>query len=168
PRAQGLVRGREGLRALGGGDVLVLESPGEASPSLPSALPAGFLDEDAAHRLGGRREEVAPAVPAPWIARPDQPEVSLVDQGRRLERVTGPLLGQSPGGELAQLVVDKRQQSLTCVAVAVLDGGEDTGDLVHHGGVRSPRLGPQSLRSLVIVARHKNAHEAMKRAAYQY
>ena len=39
-----------------------------------------------------------------------QPEVGLVDQGRGLERLAGLLLRQPLGGQLAQLVVDQRQE----------------------------------------------------------
>ena len=52
----------------------------------------------------------------------DQPEVGLVDQGGGLERLAGLLLRQPLGGELAQLVVDQRQESLGGLRVALLDG----------------------------------------------
>ena len=42
----------------------------------------------------------------------DQPQVRLVDQGRGLERLPRLLLGQLLRGQLAQLVVDQRQQLL--------------------------------------------------------
>ena len=41
-----------------------------------------------------------------------QPQVGLVDQGGGLKRLAGLLLGQFLGGELAQLVVDQRQELL--------------------------------------------------------
>ena len=46
-----------------------------------------------------------------WLAV-DQPQIRLVDQGRGLERLAGLLLGQPLGGQLAQLVVDQRQELL--------------------------------------------------------
>ena len=39
--------------------------------------------------------------------------------------------GQPGGRELAQLVVDERQQSLGGLRVALLDGGQDAGDVGH-------------------------------------
>ena len=54
-----------------------------------------------------------------------QPQVRLVDQGRGLERLAGLLLGQLLGGQLAQLVVDQRQELLGRLGVALLDGRED-------------------------------------------
>ena len=46
------------------------------------------------------------------LVRVDQPEVRLVDQGGGLERLAGLLLGQPLGGQLAQLVIDQRQELL--------------------------------------------------------
>ena len=65
------------------------------------------------------------------VAGPDQPQVRLVDQGRGLERLAGLLLRQLPGGQLAQLVVDQRQQLLGRAGLALLDGGQDPRDVVH-------------------------------------
>ena len=67
-----------------------------------------------------------------WAWSPsDQPQVGLVDQGRGLERLAGLLLGQLLGRQLAQLVVDQRQELLGGVRVALLDGRQDAGDVVH-------------------------------------
>ena len=54
-----------------------------------------------------------------------------MDQGRGLERLARLLLGQPLGGQLAQLVVDQRQELLGRLGVALLDGREDAGDVVH-------------------------------------
>ena len=56
-----------------------------------------------------------------------------MDQGRGLERLAGLLLGQPLGGQLAQLVVDQRQELLGRLRVALLDGREDAGHVVHAG-----------------------------------
>ena len=42
----------------------------------------------------------------------DQPQVRLVDQGRGLQRLAGLLLGQLLRRQLAQFVVDQRQELL--------------------------------------------------------
>ena len=81
-----------------------------AAALLRGPLAAGVLDQDAAHGLGGGREEVAAAVPVLGVGRADEPEVRLVDQGGGLEGLAGLLAGQPGGGELAQLVVDEREQ----------------------------------------------------------
>jgi hypothetical protein len=61
---------------------------------LDGLLPPGGIDEDAAHGLGGGGEEVIAAVEA-LLA--DQAQVGLVDQGGRLEGVSGRLLRQLRG-----------------------------------------------------------------------
>ena len=52
-------------------------------------------------------------------------------QGRGLERLPRLLLGQLLRRQLAQLVVDQRQELLGGVRVALLDGGQDAGDITH-------------------------------------
>ena len=60
-----------------------------------------------------------------------QPDVRLVDQGCGLERLPGLLLGHLLGRQPAQFLIDQRQELLGRVGIALLDGGEDSGDLVH-------------------------------------
>ena len=62
-----------------------------------------------------------------------------MDQGRGLQRLARLLLGQPLGRELAQLVVDQRQELLRGVRVALLDGGQDAGDVTHDRPVYSSR-----------------------------
>src|SRR5262249_34280766 len=49
----------------------------------------------------------------------------------RLERLARLLLGQPDGSELAQFVVDEREQLLRGARAAVLDGGQDLRDVSH-------------------------------------
>ena len=106
---------------------------------LRASLAAGAVDQDPPHGLGRGGEEVAAAVPVPGsLSASDQPEVRLVDQGRGLERLAGLLLRQLLGGQLAQLVVDQRQELLGRLRVALLDGREDAGDVVHAGRCPGP------------------------------
>ena len=119
---QRLVEGQQVLAGFGGGEeVAVQVDPVGVPAALQAAPPAGALDQDPAHRLGRRREEVTPPRPALCLVPADQPHVGLVDQGRRLEGVPGLLAIQAGGGQLPQLVVDEREQV----------GGPG---LVRHGG----------------------------------
>ena len=132
---QGLVQGQELLRRPAGAEGVefrVLAPPSAAVLLAP--LAAGILDQDAAHGLGGGGEEVPAAVPAPILRRADEPEVRLVDQGGGLERLAGPLPGQPMRGQPAELVVDQRQELIGRSGVALLDGREDAGDVVHRRG----------------------------------
>ena len=65
------------------------------------------------------------------LASADQPQVRLVDQGRRLERLAGLLLASLCGRQPAQLVVDQRQELRRGTGVALLDGVQDAGHLIH-------------------------------------
>ncbi len=103
--------------------------------SLPAAfvglLAAGLIDQDAAHGLGRGGEEVAAIVPALLGIVADQAHIRFVDQRGGLQRLPGILPGQSLRRQLAQLVVDQRQQLLGGLLVALLDGGQDAGDFTH-------------------------------------
>src|SRR5262249_26433684 len=68
-----------------------------------------LLDEDLPHGPRRGAEEVSPALPA-GILVPDQPQVGLVNQGGRLERLPGAQLVRQRLGQAAQLVVDRRHQ----------------------------------------------------------
>src|SRR5262249_7756552 len=59
---------------------------------------ASVIDQDATHGLGGCREEVSLAGEVWSLALTDEPQVSLVNQGGRLERLAGRLVGQLRGG----------------------------------------------------------------------
>jgi hypothetical protein len=78
--------------------------------SFEPSLPAGVIDEDPAHGLGGCPEKVAAAVPIVGLLVPDEPKVRLVNQGGRLEGLARPFVRQPGGGELAKFVVDEREQ----------------------------------------------------------
>lgn len=54
-----------------------------------------------------------------------------MDQCRRLQGLPGVLLGHLLRGELSQLALDQWQEMLGCVRVALLDRGEDLGDVAH-------------------------------------
>jgi hypothetical protein len=120
-------------------DVVHVDAPTSAS-RLGAAPAAGVVDEDPPHHLGGGREELLTAVPAPDRLGINQPEESLLDQGRGLESLAGLLPRQPAGGELAQLVVDQGEQVLGGAGVAPLDVREDAGHVRHrHARRRPPR-----------------------------
>jgi hypothetical protein len=96
-----------------------------ADAALAGALAAGVVDEDAAHFLGRRGEEVAATIPVPGDVLADKPRVRLMHQGGGLERLAGILLRQPLGGELAELIINQRQQLLGGLGVASLDVRED-------------------------------------------
>src|SRR5262249_55572400 len=101
-------------------------------------LVARVLDEDAPHRLRRRREEMPPAVP---LLRPlliDETQVRLVNQRRRLECLSRLLLRQPRRRQLAQLVIDQRQQLLRRRRVALLDGRQNPRHVTHRPSPHGP------------------------------
>ena len=74
---------------------------------------------------------MAPVVPVRIVPLADQAQVRLVDQGGGLKRLTGRLVAQLLGGELAQLVVDQRLELVGRSGVALGDGVQDLRDLAH-------------------------------------
>ena len=84
---------------------------------------------------------MAAAAPLLGLLDIDQAQVGLVDQGGGLERLPRFLVGQLLGGQLAQLVIDQRQQLRGGVGVALLDGGQDARHF-RHGRHRTRREKP--------------------------
>src|SRR5262249_22520794 len=82
----------------------------EPAPMAQPTLVPGPLHQDAPHRLGGGGEEVAAILPGRAVAVADQPEVRLVDQGRRLESLPRRLADELGLGEPAPLLIDDGQQ----------------------------------------------------------
>jgi len=60
-----------------------------------------------------------------------QPQIRLVHQRRRLQRLSRLLLGEAGGGELAELVIDQRQQLLGGQRIAGLGRLQDLRDFAH-------------------------------------
>jgi hypothetical protein len=107
-----------------------LDAPAQA-PVFDALLPPGILDQDAAHGLGRGGEEMAATVPWLVCVAPDQPQIRLVDQGGRLQRLPRLFVGQTLPRESAQLVVDQRQQLPRGVRIACFDCAQQFGDVSH-------------------------------------
>jgi len=87
----------------------------QVNPHPPTAvllllLTAGGIDQNSTHSLGRGGKKVPAAIPVLVIAPPDQPEVRLMNQRCRLEGMLGRLRSHASGSELAQLVVNEREQ----------------------------------------------------------
>jgi hypothetical protein len=86
---------------------------------------------NAAHGLGGRCEEITSAVPALGPFGIDQPQIRLVDERRGLQCLPGLLVRQFLRGQLAEFVVDERQQLLRRVGIAPLNRRQNLRDVRH-------------------------------------
>jgi hypothetical protein len=105
----------------------------EGNPATTAAVPprrlaARIVDQDETHGFGGSGKEVTAARE---LSIANQPQVCLMNQTGGLQRLPRFLLRQLLAGELAQLVIDQRQELLSGLKVALLDGGQDTGDVGH-------------------------------------
>src|SRR5262245_32894211 len=142
---QGLVQGEQVVGAARRRDVHVFERDAPPTgPPLAGLLAAGALDEDAAHRLGRRGEEVTAAVPLLPAVGVHQPQVSFVHQGGRLEGVAGRLGRQPGGGQFAQLAVDERQEFGRGLRVAGRGRVQQLGDGGHAAQTNRPRRAGQA------------------------
>jgi hypothetical protein len=77
-----------------------------AAALLTPAAPSVF-DEDSSHRLGGRPKEVVPVVPGAVATY--QPQVRLVDQRCRLERMVRAFAAELSARQNAQLLIYDRE-----------------------------------------------------------
>src|SRR5262245_6723836 len=66
------------------------------------------------------------------------PEVSLINQSRRLQSLPRVLLGQPRRRQLAKLVVHQRQKLLRGVRFALLDRAQETGNIGHEAEDNRP------------------------------
>jgi hypothetical protein len=104
------------------------------------------------HGLGGGGEEVSPAVPVLHSVPIHEAKVGLVNQCRGLEGLPRLLLGQFLRRQLAQFVVDQRQQLRGSVRIAGFDARQDASNFVHgrhQGACSSRRNVPMPLREWV-------------------
>src|SRR4029077_580471 len=78
-----------------------------------------------------RGEEMAAAVPVLRLLDINQAQIGFMDQSGCLKRQAGLFVGQSLGCQLAQLIVDQRQELLGSGWTALIDGLEDMGNVTH-------------------------------------
>src|SRR5262249_48627356 len=81
--------------------------------------------------FGGRGVEMAAAVPVLGLLDVHQAQVRLVDQGGGVERLARVFVGQLVRGQGAQLLVDQGQELGGRVRGALLQGGQEVGDVTH-------------------------------------
>jgi hypothetical protein len=119
---------------LWGGDLDVIEFVAIPSAPVPcSRLPPRLIDQQSAHRLRSRSEEVSPAVPMVVGLAIDEADIDFMNKSRGLKRLAGSFLSHLLRRQSPQLVIDQRQQILGGVWVAQFDRRQDLCDLVQCG-----------------------------------
>jgi hypothetical protein len=88
---------------------------------------ARVIDQDPSHHLRRHAEEVRSILPADPLLT-DQPEIRLMDQSGRLQRVIPTLVAQVAGRPPPELSIDQRQQIVPRLEVSPAPGPNEIAD----------------------------------------
>ena len=72
-------------------------------------MTTGMIDQDPAHDLRRDAKEMRPILPVD-LALVDEPDIHLMNKGRWLQGVVGPLVPKLARGNAAKLSIDEREQ----------------------------------------------------------
>ncbi len=61
----------------------------------------------------------------------DQPQLRLMNQCRRLERLAGLFLDELLGGQFSEFIVDRREQLVGDLRITPLDGRQDLREIAY-------------------------------------
>ena len=103
----------------------------QISAPLLAQFPARVFDENPAHRFGGSGKKMSPAFPPQGLIRVDKPNIRLMHQSRRLQRMIRTLVGHPCGRQTSQLRVHQRKQLLGRIRIAVFNLAQNSGDVRH-------------------------------------
>ena len=132
------------------GEIGEFESLVISTPFL-AGLPARVIDENPSHCFGCCPKEVPSAVPMLAVVAVNQPQIRLMYQRSRLQRLPWFFQSQPLGGEFAKLFVNERQQLVGGRRVALLNLSQDLCDIAHDRTRREKRSNRQSSSSDVPV-----------------
>src|SRR5262249_10328579 len=123
---QGFIQSQEELGSLLVDDIEPIQSEALASAAMAAAAFAPRpLDADAPERFSRSSKEVAATLPGLRFVFIHEPKVGLVHQSSSIERLARLFTGQPLPGELAQLVINQRQELLGGLGVPLLDGRQN-------------------------------------------
>lgn len=91
---------------------------GRTSATFRTLVNSGHVDENSPHQLRGDREEMSSILPIN-IRPANQPDVCLINQCCRLQRMIRPLAGQVPPREPLKLSLHARHESFQCLFIAL-------------------------------------------------
>jgi hypothetical protein len=103
------------------------------------SLFAGIFDEDATHGLRRRGEEVSARLPSLRVGNINEPQIGVVNQRRRLQRLARFLTGELGDSKLSQLVIDQRKKLLCSLRLTLLDRLQNLCDSGHEASVDARR-----------------------------
>lgn len=123
--------------------------PDGAAAPFGVRLRPGDVDEDAPHEPRRHRKEMRPILPVD-ACDTSEPKVGLIEQGRRLQAVSGPFSGHAGSRDPVQLAVDERHELIEGGGVASRPRPEQRRDIwSSHGSDRilllAANIGGQAL-----------------------
>lgn len=113
----------------------LVTSPLDSQPS------PGTIDHDLPHRQSADGKEVS-AVPPRHLRLVGQPQVSIVNQGGRVERIEALPTPELGAGHASQVVIDQRDETIERRSIALSMGGQQHGDLDRRVALAEPRPKP--------------------------
>ena len=117
---QGFVEREQLFVVRGGGEVEAVEIYSLCSAAVTLIVFATcIINEDPAHGLGGSGEEVRTVLPI-WLFIPAQSQPGFMNQRRGLQGLPGVFARHLLRGELAQFLIDKRQECVRRVRIALI------------------------------------------------
>ena len=111
------------------------------------ALAPGVVDQNAAHGFGSGGEKMGAAIPL-LVFVADEPQPGFMHQRGGLQRLSGCFVRHLRRRQLAQLLIDQREQIPGGLLVAVLDRVEDLRDVAHRPSIAGER--PVSLMQKLV------------------
>lgn len=128
---QSFVQSEQLLVVHGGGKVESIQIDAFLSAAVPQVVFAsGMINEDAAHGFGGGGKEVRAILPRGLVV-PAESQPGFVNQGGGLQGLAGRFTRHFLRGELAQFLIDQRQELVGGVGIALIHAPEDDGEFAH-------------------------------------
>jgi len=117
-------------------ETLIERDAAGAPASFGCLVPAGVVDEDFPHQVGSHGEEVRAGLPRSSVLV-QHSQIGLMNERRALESVIRALVPEMPAGELLQLCIDERQQTVEHASLPRPEADQELSDwtrgVIGHG-----------------------------------
>ena len=133
---QCLVESNQIFRRFGQAGNFVQLAPDESATPFLALLSPGLIDEDSADcdRRGG--EEMTSTIPLFGVRPSHQPHIGFVDEGCRLQGLTGLFVRQLRRGKLSQFVIDEWKKPVLRLRITFFQCVHDFREFAHQATVR--------------------------------
>src|SRR5437667_4311937 len=111
-----------------------------ATATFEPELAPGAFDQDAAHRLRRRAQEMSAALPRGLVLTAEA-KPGLVHQSGRLQGLAWRFVGNFRRRESAQFIIDQWKKFFGCVGIALFDRMQNAREIAHpHYGSKSGKI----------------------------